>query len=201
MISSTPAGKQICFFPFYSKFVFSYRSVRINFQYAVDVLCGSLNRACDVKRLFQYIGLKNDQSPIKIDFVFVNETYYDSQLQQTFHPSRAKMFACDQPVILPHASRQKCTCMDCNAMCPKLNNTKIKSFISTNQTLYEKVKYRALNLHRITIITIGVYILFVLAFIFSNILLSIWRWTNRKKNFIMQSKRKLILNMNVVFLL
>src|SRR5690349_21272779 len=80
----------------------SFRSVRINFQYAVDVLCGSLNRACDVKKLFQYIGLKNSQSPVKIEFVFTNDTYYDSQLQRTFQPSKAKMFACDEPVILPH---------------------------------------------------------------------------------------------------
>ena len=47
-------------------------------------------------------------------------------LNDTFQPSKAKMFACDQPVILPHVSRQKCTCMDCNAMCPKINYTKIK---------------------------------------------------------------------------
>lgn len=87
------------------------RSVRINFQYAVDILCGSLNRACDVKKLFQYIGLKNTQAPIKIDFVFVNGTYHDRELQRTFRPSNATMFACDQPVILPHVSRQKCTCM------------------------------------------------------------------------------------------
>jgi hypothetical protein len=70
-----------------------------------------MNRACDVKKLFQYIGLKNAQSPIKIDFVFINETYYDQELNRTFQPSKATMFACDQPVILPHISRQKCTCM------------------------------------------------------------------------------------------
>jgi hypothetical protein len=87
------------------------RSVRINFQYAIDVLCGSLNRICDAKKLFQYIGLQNTQSPIKIDFVFINETYYDEELQRTFYPSQATIFPCDQPVILPHISRQKCTCM------------------------------------------------------------------------------------------
>jgi hypothetical protein len=168
----------------------SFRSVRINFQYAVDILCGSLNRACDVKKLFQYIGLKNSQSPIKIDFVFVNGTYYDVELQRTFHPSKANMFACDQPVILPHVSRQKCTCADCNAMCPKINNTKIRIIPKENSTLIEKVKLHLFNLHRITIITIGVYILFVIAFIFSNILLSIWTWTSNKKKFLMQSKKK-----------
>jgi hypothetical protein len=89
------------------------RSVRINFQYAIDILCGTLNRACDVKKLFQYIGLKNTQSPIKIDFIFANNTYHDKELNRTFKPSQATMFACDQPVILPHISRQKCTCMVC----------------------------------------------------------------------------------------
>jgi len=104
------AGKYflICFLNF---IVFFNRSVRLNFQYAIDILCGSLNRVCDAKKLFQYIGLKNDQSPMKIDFVFINDTYYDKELQRTFQPSQATMFSCDQPVILPHVSRQKCTCM------------------------------------------------------------------------------------------
>jgi len=165
------------------------RSVRINFQYAVDILCGSLNRACDVKKLFQYIGLKNTQSPIKIDFVFVNGTYYDQELNRTFHPSKAKMFSCDQPVILPHLSRQKCTCMDCNAMCPKINRTKIKSLTIEDNRLIEKIKFKIFNLHRVTIITIGVYILFVIAFIFSNILLSVWNWTSNRRNVLMKSKK------------
>ena len=89
----------------------SLRSVRINFQYALDILCGTSNRACDVKTLFNYIGIKNDQSPIKIDFVFINQSYYDVELQRTFTPSNATMFACDQAVVLPHVSRAKCTCM------------------------------------------------------------------------------------------
>jgi len=100
------------------------------------------------------------------------------------------MFACDQPVILPHVSRQKCTCMDCNAMCPKINNTKIRIIPKINSTLIEKIKLHLSNLHRITIITIGVYILFVIAFISSNILLSIWTWTSKKKNSLMQSKKR-----------
>ncbi|CAF0895064.1 unnamed protein product [Adineta steineri] len=162
-------------------FIASCWSVRINFQYAVDILCGSLNRACDVKRLFQYIGLKNDQSPIKIDFVFVNTTHYDSELKRTFRPSNATMFACDQPVILPHISRQKCTCMDCNAMCPKIAQAKVQNVLTGNHTLIEKVKIRLFSLHRITIVAIGIYIIFVLTFIFSNILLSLWNFTNNKK--------------------
>jgi hypothetical protein len=106
------------------------------------------------------------------------------------------MFACDQPVILPHASRQKCTCMDCNAMCPKMiNNTKIKSVIRENSTLIEKIQlkitnlYKIINPHKITIITIGIYILFVIAFISSNILLSVWKWTSNKKKFLVKSKK------------
>jgi hypothetical protein len=55
--------------------------------------------------------MDSQQSPIKIDFVFINGTYYDSEVQRTFHPSEASMFSCDQPVILPHVSKQKCTCM------------------------------------------------------------------------------------------
>lgn len=171
-----------------NEFEIFFRSVRINFQYAVDVLCGSLNRACDVKKLFQYMGLKNDQSPIRIEFIFGNDTYYDQQLQRTFQPLKAKMFACDEPVILPHVSKQKCTCMDCNAMCPKYNQTKIKTLVTVNDTLIEKFKSKLSNLHRVTIITIGVYILFVIAFIFSNLLLSIWNWTRQKKSSLMKSK-------------
>ena len=172
------------------QFSFSlYRSVRINFQYAVDILCGSLNRACDVKKLFQYIGLQNTQSPIKIDFVFVNSTYHDRELQRTFQPSNATMFACDQPVILPHASRQKCTCMDCNAMCPKIPEIKSKHLISANASLVERVKGKLYSLPRITVIAIGIYIIFVLTFIFSNILLSLWNFTSRKKKEFLKSKR------------
>ncbi|CAF1267837.1 unnamed protein product [Adineta ricciae] len=162
-------------------FIASCWSVRINFQYAVDILCGSLNRACDVKKLFQYIGLQNTQSPIKIDFVFVNNTYHDRELQRTFQPSNATMFACDQPVILPHASRQKCTCMDCNAMCPKIPEIKSKHLISTNASLVERAKGKLYSLPRITVIAIGIYIIFVLTFIFSNILLSLWNFTSQKK--------------------
>ena len=73
----------------------------MNFQYSIDLLCGSLNRACDVKMIFEYMGIRNTQSPIKVDFVFVNETYFDKELNRTFQPSKMKIFSCDQPVILP----------------------------------------------------------------------------------------------------
>jgi hypothetical protein len=99
------------------------------------------------------------------------------------------MSACDQPVILPHASRPKCTCMDCNVMCPKVNYTKIKSTISKNSTLIEKLKSKMLNLHRITILAIGIYIIFVIAFIFSNILLSLWKFTSDKKKRLIKGKK------------
>ncbi|CAF3696663.1 unnamed protein product [Rotaria sp. Silwood1] len=90
-------------------FIESCWSVRMNFQYAIDILCGSTNRICDHKKLFKYIGADNTQTVLKIDFVFVNGTYYDQELNRTFQPSLGSMFSCDQPVILPHISRQKCT--------------------------------------------------------------------------------------------
>ncbi|UJR21943.1 hypothetical protein I4U23_025012 [Adineta vaga] len=165
-------------------FIDSCWSVRINFQYAIDILCGSLNRACDVKKLFQYIGLKNTQSPIKIDFVFINDTYFDHELQRTFQPSSATMFACDQPVILPHVSRQKCTCMDCNAMCPKVANiTKNKVIITSKSSFIERIKSKFSELHRITIAAIVLYFLFVIVFTITNVLMCVWNVkTNRKRN-------------------
>ncbi|CAF3023204.1 unnamed protein product [Rotaria sp. Silwood2] len=169
-----------------NNFINSCWSVRINFQYAVDILCGSLNRACDVKKLFQYIGLKNAQAPIKIDFVFVNGTYFDSEIKRTFKPSIAKMFACDQPVILPHLSREKCTCMDCNSMCPKINNTKKISLIPKNGTLIQKFKAKVYQLHIVTIIAIGIYFLFVIMFIFSCLLICIWNMKSTKKSYFVE---------------
>ncbi|CAF1589955.1 unnamed protein product [Adineta ricciae] len=166
------------------EFIDSCWSVRINFQYAIDILCGSLNRACDVKKLFQYIGLKNTQSPIKIEFVFINDTYYDRELQRTFRSSQATMFACDQAVILPHVSRQKCTCMDCNAMCPRVSNhTKTKSMITSKSTFIERMKAKLGEFHRITIAAIVLYFLFVIIFTITNVLMCIWNVKlNRKGN-------------------
>ena len=166
-------------------------SVRINFQYAVDILCGSLNRACDVKRLFEYIGLKNTQAPIRIDFVFANQTYYDRQLQRTFQPANIKMFACDEPVILPHISRQKCTCMDCNAMCPKMliPEKQHRNITLQNQTWISDIQSKVFNLHRVTILTIGIYILFVIVFIFASIIISIVTWNNQRKKIIQQENK------------
>lgn len=83
----------------------------MNFQYAIDFICASTNRACDYRKLFKFIGEDNSQATTKMNFVFINNTYYDPQLQRTFRPSNATMFACDQPVLLPHISKQKCTCM------------------------------------------------------------------------------------------
>lgn len=57
------------------------------------------------------MGIQNDQAAIKIDFVVINQSYHDVALRRTFRASNATMFACDQPVLLPHVSRQKCTCM------------------------------------------------------------------------------------------
>ncbi|CAF4566900.1 unnamed protein product [Rotaria sp. Silwood1] len=170
-------------------FINSCWSVRINFQYAVDVLCGSLNRACDVKKLFQYIGLKNAQAPIKIEFVFVNGTYYDPEIKRKFKPSKAKMFACDEPVVLPYLSREKCTCMDCNAMCPKVNHTKKDISIPKNSTIIQRFKLKIYQLHIVTIIAIGVYIIFVILFIFSCLLICIWNIKSNKKNYLAENMR------------
>ena len=169
---------------------FSFRSVRINFQYAVDVLCGSLNRACDVKKLFQYIGMKNTQSPIKIDFVFVNGTYYDAELRRTFYPSEAKLFACDQAVILPHVSRQKCTCMDCNAMCPKMKAVAAVASIARNSSLIDRVKFRVSHLHLTTKLAIGIYVLFVILFISVNTCLYLCNMNSaaKKNSYLTKSK-------------
>ena len=110
----------------------------------MDILCGSLNRACDVKRLFQYIGLKNTQAPIKIDFVFINESsYFDPELNRVFHSSNATMFACDQEVILPHVSRQKCTCM---VRCNLLNEEIIISF--QNNFFFFRIVERCVQKYR-----------------------------------------------------
>lgn len=170
-------------------FFYSKRSVRVNFQYAVDILCGSLNRQCDIRKIFDYIGVKNDQSPAKIDFVFINDTYYDPRAKRTFIPSTAKMFACDEPVILPHLSKEKCTCMDCNAMCPKINNTKTVTLITKNSTFHEKLKSKLLNLHIVTVIAIGLYSVFVLMFFIACFILCICNVRDKQTNQIVESKK------------
>ncbi|CAF4548483.1 unnamed protein product [Rotaria sp. Silwood2] len=104
-------------------FIDSCWDVQVNSQYVIDILCGSLNRSCDYKKLFEFIGLKNSYEKLKIDFVFVNGTYYDTELDRKFQPPQASMFTCDQPVILPHISKPKCTCMVRNkSLFPILKN-------------------------------------------------------------------------------
>ncbi|CAF0910919.1 unnamed protein product [Didymodactylos carnosus] len=160
-------------------FINSCWSVRINFQYAIDILCGAMNRACNVKTLFEYIGLKNEHAKIRIDFVFVNNlTYYDQQLGKTFTPSTEKMFRCDQPVILPHAQGHKCTCSDCTAMCPLVlsdSNTTIKDT--------GKVEIFGGRIHRVTLGAIVMYILFVFIFIVVHVFILICRYRTDKKDF------------------
>jgi len=157
-------------------FINSCWSVRINFQYAVDVLCGSLNRQCDVKKLFQYIGLKNTQSPIKIDFVFVNGTFYDRQIQRTFRPSKAKMFACDQPVVLPHVSRQKCTCMDCQTMCPKVDQKNFSQIESNQTETIDRLRKFFIDLPLTTKVVVVLYFLFLILFIVVNFIFGLCRF-------------------------
>jgi len=163
-------------------FINSCWSVRLNFQYAVDVLCGSTNRACDVKRLFRFIGIENNQSPIKIDFVFVNGTIFDKEFNRKFSPSNATMFACDQPVILPHVSRSKCTCMDCTSMCPKTRAKIVEKPTNRSQTNFQELKMKFSQFHRVTIFAIILYFIFVLIFVCANILTFVWHLTTRRTN-------------------
>ena len=181
MLSSRLAGKKNSIVRAIEKIrsVF-FRSVRINFQYAVDVLCGSLNRDCDVKKLFKYIGLQNTQSPVRIEFVFVNGTYYDPELKRTFQPSPAKMFACDEPVILPHMSRDKCTCMDCNSMCPKWNRTEPKRTLPKNSSDFQRIVFSFTQLHLTTKLAIGIYLVFIVLFILGNLIVVLCH-SNQKK--------------------
>ncbi|CAF1037718.1 unnamed protein product [Rotaria sordida] len=174
-------------------FIESCWSVRMNFQYAIDILCGSTNRLCDHKKLFNYIGLQNTQSPIKIEFIFVNETYYDKELNRTFQPLQGSMFTCDQPVILPHISRQKCTCMDCNAMCPKLHKIENKTITISNDSIIGKLKLKFIEFHRITIASIILYIIFVIVFIILNVLICIWNVKNNRRQYFLTND-KLIVN-------
>ena len=127
------------------------------------------------------MGLENAQAPIKIEFVFINGTYYDSELKRTFQPSKAKMFACHQPVILPHVVRQKCTCIDCSAMCPQINNTETKHFIAENSTFIEILKSKIYKLHLITIVAIVIYVVLVILFIFSSLLITICNMKNKNE--------------------
>lgn len=99
------------------------------------------------------------------------------------------MFACDQPVILPHVTRQKCTCMDCNAMCPKINQTKVTQLITMNSTWTEKIKASVGHLPLTTRAAIGIYIIFVILIILVNIILNLCNVRNqRKKEHFVQSK-------------
>ncbi|CAF3716387.1 unnamed protein product [Rotaria sp. Silwood1] len=173
-------------------FIESCWSVRMNFQYAIDILCGSTNRICDHKKLFKYIGADNTQTVLKIDFVFVNGTYYDQELNRTFQPSLGSMFSCDQPVILPHISRQKCTCMDCNAMCPKLNKIQNETIITTNNSIIDKLKFKLSKFHRITIAAIILYIIFVIVFIILNVLMCVWNVKNNRKNYSITNDKSII---------
>ncbi|CAF4529146.1 unnamed protein product, partial [Rotaria sp. Silwood2] len=164
-------------------FIESCWSVRMNFQYAIDILCGSINRACDHKKLFKYIGADNTQTPLKIDFIFVNGTYYDAELDRTFQPSQESMFTCDQPVILPHISREKCTCMDCNAMCPKLNKIESGTIITSADSFIDKLRLKLSGFHRITIAAVILYIIFVIVFVILNVLMCIWNVKNNRRKY------------------
>ncbi|CAF1303346.1 unnamed protein product [Rotaria magnacalcarata] len=175
-----------------SAFIDSCWSVRVNFQYAIDLLCGSINRACDYKKLFNYIGLESSQSPLKIEFVFVNGSSYDQDLNRTFHPPQGSMFSCDQPVILPHISRQKCTCMDCAAMCPKQNKTESKIKLTSKSPFMNKLKSKFAQLHRITIAAIILYIIFVIVFVIVNAFICVWNLKINRKKYILTNGKSIV---------
>ena len=68
-------------------------------------------------------------------------------------------------------------------MCPKLNNTKTNISIIANSTFIERLKFQMIGLHRITILAIILYIIFVSIFIIVNVLSFIWNLRiNRKKD-------------------
>jgi len=73
--------------------------------------------------LLEFLGLKNDYSKIRMEFVLRNQTTFDAQFKREFHPLKSKMFACDEEVRLPHFSGQKCTCM-VNNIYPNLRRKK-----------------------------------------------------------------------------
>lgn len=163
-------------------------SVRFNFQYAIDTICGSANRQCTTRLLVDYIGLKNPMSFIKMEFIFANQTTYDPQLKRTFQPLDTNMFSCNQAVTLPHISKQKCTCMDCDAMCPKIVKQKVEQIIYANSSLIERAKYQIANFHRITIASIVLYCLFLIMFIIVNVLMCVWNRTVKRRKYVEQTK-------------
>lgn len=163
-------------------------NVRINFQYAIDTICNTANRQCTLPKLLEFLGLKNDYSKIRMEFVLRNQTTFDAQFKREFHPLKSKMFACDEEVRLPHFSGQKCTCMDCTTMCPKITPVKVEHVISANSSLIEHIKYQISNFHRITIASIVLYSLFLIMFIIVNVLMCVWNRTTKKRKYVEQTK-------------
>ncbi|CAF0888633.1 unnamed protein product [Adineta steineri] len=71
-------------------------------------------------------------------------------------------------------------------MCPKAtNNTKTKTIITSDSSFLIKLKSKISELHRITIAAIILYIIFVIIFIITNVLMCIWNVKiNREKYFL-----------------
>lgn len=167
-----------------------FRSVRVNFQYAIDILCGSLNRDCDIDKLFKYIGLKNTQSPIKIEFVFVNGTFYDPELKKYFEPAPLRVFSCDEPVVLPHYSAEKCNCMDCSSMCPISNKTVSRQVFKENLTKIDQVLFGFGQLHLATKVSATIYFVFVVLFVFANIFVLLCHSNNKNAKSNQRSRKR-----------
>jgi len=70
-------------------------------------------------------------------------------------------------------------------MCPKMNNEKKKMIIMSNSSMTDRLKYKMIGFHRITIAAIILYIIFVIIFIIVNVFMCIWNVkVNRKKYFL-----------------
>ena len=77
-------------------------------------------------------------------------------------------------------------------MCPKMNNVKPKILITSNSSTIERIKYKILEFHRITIAAIILYIIFVILFIIINGLMCIWNVkVNRRRKYLLASKNLL----------
>jgi hypothetical protein len=73
-------------------------------------------------------------------------------------------------------------------MCPKWNNTKTKIVITSNSSMAERIKSKILELHRITIAAIILYIIFVILFIIINVLMCIWNVKVNRRKYVLASK-------------
>jgi hypothetical protein len=53
---------------------FKLTSVQMDFQYAIDIICGSINRVCNFRKLFKFIGEENSHPPTKLIMILSTST-------------------------------------------------------------------------------------------------------------------------------